>query len=126
MKDLNLIKGIGNDIIEIDRIRKTIEKHGIHFYQKVFAQSEIDYCLSHKDPAPSFAGRFAAKEAIAKALGLGFGESISFLDVEIINDELGRPITKFTDSFNQTFNSPHILISISHCKEYATAVALWS
>jgi len=119
------IKGIGNDIIEIDRIRKTIDTHGAHFYNKVFTEAELEYCLDHKDPAVPIAGRFSAKEAIVKALGTGFGKSVSFLDIEILNDELGRPFAEFSDSFNDTFNAPHILISISHCKEYATAVALW-
>lgn len=119
------IKGIGNDIIEIDRIRKTIEKHGAHFYNKLFTEAELEYCLGHKEPSTPIAGRFSAKEAIAKALGTGLGKSVSFLDIEILNDELGRPYPEFTDSFNDYFNNPHILISISHCKEYATAVALW-
>ena len=120
-----MIKGIGNDIIEIDRIRKTIEKHGAHFYQKIFTEEELEYCLAHKDSALPLAGRFSAKEAIAKALGTGFGKSVSFQDIEILNDELGRPIVEFSDTLNEEFNFPHILISISHCKEYATAIALW-
>ena len=120
-----MIKGIGNDILEIDRIRKTIEKHGPNFYKKFFNEGELQYCLAHKDPATLFAGRFAAKEAIAKAMGTGFGASISFLDIEILNDELGRPFVEVSDSFNETFSSPLILITISHCKEYANAVAIW-
>lgn len=120
-----MTKGLGNDIIEIERIRQTIEKHGPRFYQKIFTEKELDYCLSHKDSAPILAGRFAAKEAIAKALGTGFGKSVSFLDIEISNDELGRPLVEFSDSINQDFNSPQVLITISHCKDYASAVALW-
>jgi holo-[acyl-carrier protein] synthase len=120
-----VIKGLGNDILEIDRIRKTIEKHGPHFYKKFFNERELEYCLAHKDSAILLAGRFAAKEAIAKAMGTGFGASISFLDIEILNDELGRPFVELSDSFNETFNSPHIILSISHCNEYASAVALW-
>jgi len=122
---VKLIKGLGNDIIAIDRIKQTIERHGTHFYNKVFTDAELKYCLSFKDPAVPIAGRFSAKEAIAKALGTGFGKAVSFLDIEILNDDLGRPFPQFTDAFNDHFNSPHILISISHCKEYATAVALW-
>ena len=57
---MRFIKGIGNDIIEIDRIRKTIEKHGAHFYNKVFTENELEYCLGHKDPAIHIAGRFSA------------------------------------------------------------------
>lgn len=120
-----MIKGLGNDILEIDRIRKTIEKHGPHFYKKFFNERELKYCLAHKDSPTFLAGRFAAKEAIAKAMGTGFSTSISFLDIEILNDELGRPIVELSDSFNETFNNPQILISISHCKTFATAVALW-
>ncbi|MCB1115443.1 MAG: holo-ACP synthase [Chlamydiia bacterium] len=120
-----MIKGLGNDILEIDRIRQTIEKHGAHFYKKFFNEKELEYCLAHKDPATFLAGRFAAKEAIAKAMGTGFGASISFLDIEILNDELGRPFVELSDSFNEIFNSPHIIITISHCQSYASAVALW-
>ncbi|MCB1107390.1 MAG: holo-ACP synthase [Chlamydiia bacterium] len=119
------MRGLGNDILEIDRIRKTIEKHGTHFYKKIFTEAELEYCLGHQDAAIHLAGRFSAKEAIAKALGVGFGKSISFQDIEILNDELGRPIVEFSDAFNERFNSPHILISISHCKSYANAVAIW-
>ncbi len=120
-----MIKGIGNDILEIDRIRQTIEKHGTHFYQKIFTEKELKYCLEHKDSATHLAGRFSAKEAIAKALGIGFGKSISFRDIEITNDELGRPVVEFSNSVNESFHFPQILISISHCKKYANAVALW-
>ena len=119
------VRGIGNDILEINRIRKTIEKHGNHFYEKIFTETEIEYCLSYKDPACHLAGRFSAKEAIAKALGIGFGKAISFQDIEITNDELGRPIVELSDSVNARFESPQIILSISHCKEYANAVALW-
>lgn len=121
----NGVRGIGNDILQIDRIRKTMEKHGAHFYQKIFTEAELEYCLNHKDSAVHLAGRFSAKEAIAKALGIGFGKSISFQDIEILNDELGRPIVEFSDAFNERYNSPQVLVSISHCKDYANAVALW-
>ena len=120
-----MTKGLGSDIIEIERIRQTIERHGPHFYNKVFTEQEIDYCLKNQDPALSFAGRFSAKEAIAKALGTGFGKHISFNDISVVNDENGRPYPIFSDSFNEHFDSPQILISISHCKSYAMAVAIW-
>ena len=60
-----MIEGIGTDIIEIDRIRESIEKHGSHFLDRLFSKKEQDYCYKYKDPSPHFAGRFAAKEAIA-------------------------------------------------------------
>lgn len=120
-----MTKGIGNDIIEIDRIRKTIKKHGPHFHKKIFTEQELEYCLSHQDPAIPLAGRFSAKEAIAKALGTGFGKDVSWLDISIVNDEKGRPYPLFTNAFNEVFQKPKILISISHTKIYATAVAIW-
>jgi len=120
------IKGVGNDIIEIKRIRKTITRYGMHFYKKILTERELTYCLNHIDPAIPVAGRFSAKEAIAKAIGTGFGTFLSFRDIEILNNKMGRPYPKFSDSFNKTFNTPHIVLSISHCKEYATTIAIIS
>lgn len=120
-----MTKGVGSDIIEIDRIRKAIESHGSHFHKKIFTKEELEYCLKHRDPAVPLAGRFSAKEAVAKALGTGFGKYISFLDISIVNDEKGCPHPFFSEKFNELFQFPKILISISHCKAYATAVAIW-
>ena len=121
-----MIKGTGIDIIEIDRIRKTIEKHGAHFYTKLFTEKEIAYCIGYNDPAPIIAGRFAAKEAIAKALGTGFGKALSWLDIEIENDEAGAPHCTFSDPLIKAFDSPKIHLSISHCSTHATAIAIRS
>jgi len=121
----NLIRGIGNDILEIKRIRNSIHRHGQHFINRIFTQKEQDYCYKFQDSVPHFAGRFTAKEAIAKALGTGFGANLSWLDIEVLNDELGKPIVLFSDTANEKFKSPHILVSISHAQNYATAIALW-
>ncbi|HSX03726.1 MAG TPA: holo-ACP synthase [Rhabdochlamydiaceae bacterium] len=118
--------GIGNDIIEIDRIRESITAHGQRFLDRIFTPKEQEYCLNHQDSAPRFAGRFAAKEAIVKALGVGFGEHAAWLDIEILADSHGRPIVTLSEKLNKSFNSPKILLSISHCKLYVTAVALWT
>ena len=119
------IKGIGNDIIEVDRIRKTILRYGNHFFKKILTEKEIDYCLRHQDPVLLISGRFSAKEAIAKALGTGFGHLLSWLDIEILNDKAGKPIVSFSDGAKTQFQSPTILVSISHCKTYATAFDIW-
>jgi holo-[acyl-carrier protein] synthase len=124
MKDNN-IQGLGNDIIEIERIRLAIERHGQHFLSRLFTQKEQDYCYKFKDPAPHFAGRFAAKEAVAKALGTGFGSEVSWHDIEILSNELGRPIVHLSKEVNQRFHNPHVLVSISHSASHATAVAIW-
>jgi holo-[acyl-carrier protein] synthase len=120
------ILGIGNDIIEIDRIRKSIENHGYRLLARLFTTKEQDYCLKYKDPIPHFAGRFSAKEAIVKAFGTGFGEHASWLDMEILNDKHGKPYVTFTKGIIEHFHDPHVLLSISHCQHYVTAVAIWT
>lgn len=120
-----MVLGIGNDIVEIERIRKSFENHGYRLLTRLFTIKEQDYCLKHNDPIPHLAGRFSAKEAIVKAFGTGIGEHISWLDMEILNDERGRPSVFFSDSLNQKMNNPKVLISISHCQLYVTATALW-
>ncbi len=119
-------QGLGNDIVEIERIRQSIERHGQHFLNRLFTQREQDYCYKFKDPAPHFAGRFAAKEAVAKALGTGFGAELSWHDIEILGDEKGKPQVLFSASAQKKFAYPHVLVSISHSTSHATAVALWS
>ncbi len=112
------IQGIGVDIIEIERIQDSIEKHGDHFLNRIFTPLEISYCLSHARPETHFAGRFAAKEAISKALGSGFGKELSWKDLEILSDEKGKPIVHYQDYL--------IHLSISHCRTYAVAMAIVS
>ena len=119
------ILGLGTDIIEIDRIRQSIEAHKERFLAKLFTLSEQEYCLKHQEAAVHFAGRFAAKEAIAKALGTGFGEHLSWQDIEILNGEHGRPDVVFSEQAKARFGHPRILVSISHCHHYATATAIW-
>lgn len=115
--------GIGNDIIEIDRIRKSIERHGHHFLNRLFTVAEQDYCFKFKDSAPHFAGRFAAKEAIVKSLGVGFGSEIVWQDVEIVNADSGKPEVILSPFIQKKFSNPQIIVSISHCETFATAVA---
>ena len=120
-----MTRGLGSDIIEIGRMRTSIERHGLHFLNRLFSQNEQDYCYKFQDPAPHFAGKFAAKEAVAKALGTGFGAHLSWHDLEILNNERGQPNVFFSEAALQRFQTPRILISVTHCTEYAVAVAIW-
>lgn len=113
--------GIGNDIIEINRIEKAIKK--INFITKVFTENEIKLFEIKGKRTEFFAGRFAAKEAVSKALGTGF-RAFSLTDIEILNDSLGKPYVIFKNSIDFYNKKYFIDISISHCKEYATAVAI--
>ncbi|MBA3722162.1 MAG: holo-ACP synthase [Parachlamydiaceae bacterium] len=120
-----MIEGIGNDIIEIARIKANIERYRERFLNRIFTPREQHYCNKKKESAIHFAGRFAAKEAVVKALGTGFSQGITWLDVEIFNDDNGKPIVSVSSKLSELFDSPKLLISISHCREYATAFAIW-
>jgi holo-[acyl-carrier protein] synthase len=126
MSDKSAILGLGNDIIEIGRISPSIERLKSHFLDKLFTEKEQAYCNQFKDQATHYAGRFAAKEAIAKAFGFGFGEKIAWNDIEILPDEFGKPIPYLSIKLKSQFNDPTILVSISHCTTHATAVAIWT
>ena len=112
----------GTDIIEIDRIKDSIEKLGNPFLERVFTKKEIDYCESkNKQKYQHYAARFAAKEAVFKALSENIKDkfSVSWKDFEVVNDEQGRP--KLNVYNVNLDNIEDIDISISHCKNYAVA-----
>ena len=113
-----MIIGIGTDIIEISRIAKAVDRWGDHFINHVFTKDEIAYCRRHKFPAQNFAGRFAAKEAVIKALPSI--KDLQWTDIEIINDASGKP--HCTVAYKNLKQSIHI--SISHTNKYATAFAI--
>ena len=85
------IFGIGTDIINIKRMEKSIKKNGDNFINKIFSQKEILYCKKKKNPFAFYAKRFAAKEALSKALGTGIRKGINFKNIEISNDNFGKP-----------------------------------
>ena len=119
------ILDIGVDIIEIDRVKRLIEKDS-RFLDKIFTESEKEYFRERKNRPETIAGNFCAKEAISKALGTGI-RGFNFKDIEIIRDELGKPIVKTYNNLERIcidYNVSRILVSISHCKEYAVANAM--
>ena len=85
------IFGIGTDIVNIKRMENSIKKSRNNFINKVFSKNEILYCEKKKNPFPSYAKRFAAKEALSKALGTGIRKGINLKNIEITNDNLGKP-----------------------------------
>lgn len=111
----------GTDIIEVCRIKESIERKGDNFLNKIYTEKEIEYCNSKNNMKyQHFAARFAAKEAIFKAISNTLKDKyeITWKDVEILNDENGRPYVHF---LNNDYNIKQIDISISHLKEYAIA-----
>jgi holo-[acyl-carrier protein] synthase len=121
----NIIRGLGHDILEIERFRKTFKTHGDRLIQRIFTPREQTYCLKYSDPIPHFAARFSAKESIVKALGTGIGETVSWLDIEIINDEKGKPNVHLSEKLNTHFKHPHLMLSMSHCDHYVSTVAIF-
>ena len=85
------IFGIGTDIVNIKRMEKTLKENNVSFKNKIFSRKEIIYCEKKKKPSSYYAKRFAAKEALSKALGTGIRKGINFKDIEISNDNFGKP-----------------------------------
>ncbi|KEI74119.1 4'-phosphopantetheinyl transferase [Clostridium botulinum] len=121
-----MIYGIGTDITEIRRVEKAITRNK-NFINKLFTKNEMDLWEKKNFKVEFIAGRFAAKEAISKALGTGIRD-FNFKDIEIINNELGKPKVilkpKAEDIIRKISQSHKIHLSISHEKEYAIAYAL--
>lgn len=114
------IKGIGSDIVEVSRIERMQKEYGNRFLQRVFTKGEIAYCTSKEHPEVHFAGRFAAKEAIAKAVyQSGYNEVIPFSHIEILNDDEGRPMTSLLTNIRG-----NCLVTITHEKSFAVAFAI--
>lgn len=116
------IFGLGNDIIEISRIEKAILRNK-KFIEKIFTDSEIKYIEKKANKYESYAGRFAAKEAISKAFGTGVRD-FAMTDIEILNDELGKPNVYLKNRLKEKYSSYNIMLSISHNKSSAIATAI--
>lgn len=120
-----MITGLGTDIADVARIAKSIETSG--FKEKVFSKTEIAYCEAKANKAESYAARFAAKEAFFKALGSGWRGGMAFNEVEVLNDELGKPtlnIVGKTAAIIADKKIKTIHISLSHTKEMALATVV--
>lgn len=121
------VLGIGTDIIECLRIAQMIERHGELFINRVYTPYEIRYCSSRKQATQHYAGRWAAKEAILKALGTGWRRGISWRDIEVRNDNLGKPVVGLRGGARdlvEQLGIREMLVSISHCRSHAMAHAL--
>jgi len=121
-----MIFGIGIDLIEVERVAEKISKKA-GFRELVFSQREIDYCEPMTNKYENYAARFAAKESFFKAIGTGWRNGTAFNEVEIINDENGKPEISFLGKTAETVAAMKlgkISVSISHVKTMATAVVI--
>ena len=122
-----MIVGTGIDIIEVGRIKNSIQKYSYHFKKKIFTQKEIDYCHSQVDPAKHYAARFTVKEAVLKCFGTGITGAILWKDIEVDKLNSGQPVLNLYGNGKELFNQlnlKHIHISSDHDKTYASAHAI--
>lgn len=117
-----MVKGIGIDIIEVTRIKKLMEQYGDKFFQRILTEKEISYCKSFSNPEVHFAGRFASKEAYSKSIGTGISKDFKWKDIEVLNDNRGKPYINHT--VQNEFSHLKFQISISHTKDYGCAVVV--
>lgn len=120
-----IIKGVGVDIIEIERIRKTVNRRK-NFVERFFNRGEISREVGNKAYYQEIASKFAAKEAVVKAMGTGF-RGFSWKDINIINDYLGKPMVKLEGNaykISANLGISGFMLSITHTKEYAAACVI--
>jgi holo-[acyl-carrier protein] synthase len=121
-----VIHGIGTDIFEVARMAEWVAR-GTAYLETIFTQNEIDYCETKKRKSEHYAARYAAKEAVLKALGTGWRGGLAFTDIEILNDEMGRPVVALHGKVKKLIEEQKIerlLISLSHTGDTAMAVAI--
>lgn len=119
-----MIVGVGVDIVEIGRIRRLVARFGCRFTEKVFTSAERREAAERRDPSAYYAGRWAVKEAVSKALGCGIGSRCELLDVECRGAGDGRPYVNLTGAASETLRSiggGKVHVSLTHEAQYAVA-----
>ncbi len=121
-----MIQGIGTDIIEVKRMKERLKKEP-DFITSIYTEKEIKYCEAFKFKEQNYAARFAAKEAFLKALGTGWRNGLSFNQIGIVNNELGKPEIKLSGKAKQFIDNlqiKNIHVSLTHTNEYAAATVI--
>jgi holo-[acyl-carrier protein] synthase len=119
--------GVGIDQIEVKRVQDSMERHGAHFLDKIFTSKEQEYCRDKANAGPHYAARFAAKEAVSKALGTGFGKEFGWLDAEILNGEAGEPQIHFSPHAKELLThkgATRALVSLTHLESIASSIVI--
>jgi len=122
-----MITGTGIDLVDVRRLKKILTRWGDRFTERFFCQQEIDYCRKKASPAIHFAARFAAKEAFLKSLGIGLGMGVSLKDIEVINDDRGKPDLILHGEAQRLPGERDIRkvhLSLTHTSESAIAVVI--
>jgi holo-[acyl-carrier protein] synthase len=119
-----MVKGIGIDILEIDRFHRSVDQFGNRLLNRIFTPGEIEYCSPKFNKYQHFAARFAAKEAFSKALSTGLRGTFGWKDVEIVNDAMGRPHFRLHGSLGGRFGGSSLLLSLSHSESHVVAMVV--
>ena len=122
-----MVIGVGTDLIEIDRVEASIERFGERFLERIFTPGEIDYCLKKKSSAESFAARFAAKEAGAKALGTGISRGVSWKEIEVRRQPGERPTLHWSGRAAERAEAMGVVrteLSLTHSRSTAMALVV--
>ena len=122
-----MVKGLGIDIVETGRIRQVIERHGETFLNRVFTSAERELGRRKGDTPHFYAGRWASKEAVSKALGCGIGSECAFTEIEVLETPIGVPLVHLHGGaaiVARQLGGTICRVSISHEKEYAVATAI--
>ena len=122
-----MIIGTGIDVVDIARFRSVMDRLKDRFVQKVFAPAERDFCLGHRDPVPHFAARFAAKEALFKALGTGWTQGVTWLDAEVRRERAGVPVLLLhgeAERLSLGKGTTRVHLSLSHTAQWAVATVI--
>jgi holo-[acyl-carrier protein] synthase len=118
---MRYIIGIGTDLVDIRRIEKLLQKYTYRFTEKIFTKRECHYSQNHLRPALAYAKRFAAKEAVSKALGCGIGALVSWQDIEILNTQSGKPYLILSQRIQNISGPCESFLSLSDEYPYAQA-----
>jgi holo-[acyl-carrier protein] synthase len=119
-----MVKGIGVDILEIERFRRSVDQFGNRLLNRIFTSVEIEYCRTKFNVYQHFAARFAAKEAFSKALSTGLRGTFGWKDIEIVNDVMGRPCLRLHGPLRERFNTSSLLLSLSHSESHVVAMVV--
>lgn len=119
-----MIRSVGVDLVEVDRIRTTVERWGDRFLRRVYTEAEIDYCLRRGEKYRSLAARFAAKEAVMKALGTGWKRGVRWVDIEVVRRPGSAPEIVLHGQSRDLGRGGRFLVSLSHTHTHAIAVVV--
>jgi holo-[acyl-carrier protein] synthase len=122
-----MIVSVGTDLVDLDRLRRAVDRSAGRILDRLLTETERAYCQRSRDPLPSIAARFAAKEAIMKCLGTGWGHGVGWRDIEVINSERGEPSARLSGGAAARAHELGIAtihLSLSHTHQHALAMAV--